>query len=67
MIEPADYATKDKPGWLNGRLGDESKVGMEHGELISHSSYNEEHVKQAVKDVIRLIDEFELFQPKRRS
>ena len=34
MVEPADYATKDKPGWLNGKLEDESKVGMEHKDLI---------------------------------
>ena len=34
MVEPDDYATKDKPGWLNGKLEDESKSGMEHNELI---------------------------------
>ena len=28
MVEPADYATKDKPGWLNGKLEDEPKAGM---------------------------------------
>ena len=22
MLEPDDYATKDKPGWLNGKLED---------------------------------------------
>ncbi|KAF8047600.1 hypothetical protein N665_2936s0001 [Sinapis alba] len=60
MVEPENYATKDKPGWLNGKLEDESKVGMEDAELISHSSYNEEHVKEAVTDMIRLMDEFEL-------
>ena len=34
---------------------------MEDAEFISHSGYNKKHVKQAVKDVIRLMDEFELF------
>ena len=23
MVEPDDYATKDKPGWMNGKIEDE--------------------------------------------
>lgn len=40
---------------------------MEHDELISHSSDYEEHVKQAVKDVIRLMDEFRLFSAQKKT
>ncbi|KAF2550891.1 hypothetical protein F2Q68_00035146 [Brassica cretica] len=34
MVEPDDYATKDKRGWLNGKLEDEQEAGVEHAELI---------------------------------
>ena len=34
MVEPDDYATKDKQGWLNGKLEDEQEAGVEHPELI---------------------------------
>ncbi|KAF2559167.1 hypothetical protein F2Q68_00015090 [Brassica cretica] len=34
MVEPDDYATKDKPGWMNGKIEDEPLVAMEHNELI---------------------------------
>ncbi|CAN7022366.1 unnamed protein product [Brassica rapa subsp. trilocularis] len=46
MIEPDDYETEDKSGWLNAKLEDEPEAGLEHAGLISHSSDNEEHVKQ---------------------
>ncbi|CAG7909792.1 unnamed protein product [Brassica rapa] len=61
MVEPDDYAKKDKLGWLNGKLEDEPEAGVEHAELISHSSDIENHVKQAGKDVIRLIHDLGLF------
>ena len=61
MVEPDDYETKDKPGWLNAKLEDEPEAGFEHVGLISHSSDNDEHVKQAGKDVIRLMDDLGLF------
>ncbi|KAF3578510.1 hypothetical protein DY000_02031116 [Brassica cretica] len=61
MVEPDDYETKDKTGWLNAKLEDEPKAGLEYAGLISHSSDNEEHVKQAGKDVIRLMDDLGLF------
>lgn len=34
MVEPDDYATKDKPGWMNGKLEDEPEAGVEHADLI---------------------------------
>ncbi|KAF3554447.1 hypothetical protein F2Q69_00013022 [Brassica cretica] len=61
MVEPDDYETKDKTRWLNAKLEDEPKAGLEYAGLIPHSSDNEEHVKQAGKDVIRLMDDLGLF------
>ena len=61
MVETDDYETKDKHGWLNKKLEDEPEAGLEHAGLISHSSDNEEHVKHAGKDVIRLMDNLGLF------
>ena len=58
MVEPDDYATKDKPGWMNGKLEDEPQAEMEHNELIFAVKIMS---KKAGKDVIRLIDDLGLF------
>ena len=53
-------------GWLNGKFEDGPEVGVEHVELISHLSDYEEHIKQSVKDVIRLMDEFVFFSAQKK-
>lgn len=51
MVEPDDYATKNKFGWLSGKLEDEPEAGVEHAELIYHSSDYEEHVKKKLYEM----------------
>ncbi|WZZ70523.1 hypothetical protein YC2023_081893 [Brassica napus] len=51
----------DKPGWMNGKLEDEPEAGVEHADLIFAVKIIENHVKQAGKDVIRLMDDLGLF------
>lgn len=59
MVEPVDYATKDKPGWMHGKFEDEPEAGMENTELILAMKN-----KSMEKLWIRLMDGLTFVSPK---